>query len=541
MIDPPTTARPLRPRPTPSPFAPSAVRPASVLPRLTLSKKVFMAMATLLALLLLIFTTFSIVGLQRGLGPYVAEIEVRRMDWLAEALQKKYASDGSWEPLRADRSAWIRLQWGERALSGRPFANERRLPHWYDRRQPTDDNAEPEGPPPFEPLFFRSHSPDEGPRGGPDAIYQRLGVTDGAGTHVAGARVDPASAARLPLRHLGHTVGYLVLAPTQMLESQADRAFLGRQAGFIALTGLAGLALALALSWFVTRRWLQPIDALSQGAQDIARGRLDTRVAVRGNDELAMLGQTFNSMAERLDTVEASRRSWLADVAHELRTPLAAMRAEIEALQDGVRRFDDRTALRLHRQVMRLGQLVDDLRSSMHEPQQPGSGAAGAAFAPIYPLALLAEAVEMMRGRFTQRGLVLDSSRLGAPGVQPAVDGDAPRLHQVFMNLLENSLGYTDPGGSLHLSAATEGSGAGARLHIRFDDSAPGPLAGDMPRLFERLFRGEASRNRETGGSGLGLSICRTLVEAHGGTIDASPSPMAGLRILITLPLSPDP
>ena len=540
MIDPPTPHRLLLPRPAPSASAPSAVRHASVLPRLTLSKKVFMAMATLLALLLLIFTTFSIVGLQRGLGPYVAEIEVRRMDWLAEALQKKYASDGSWEPLRADRSAWMRLQWGEHALSG-PFASERRLPRWYDRRLPADEGAAAEGPPPFEPLFFRSRSPDEGPRGGPDAIYQRLGVTDAAGTHVAGARVDPASAARLPLRHLGHTIGYLVLAPTQVLESQADRAFLARQAGFIALTGLAGLALALALSWFVARRWLRPIDALSQGAQDIARGRLDTRVAVRGNDELAMLGQTFNSMAERLDTVETSRRGWLADVAHELRTPLAAMRAEIEALQDGVRQFDDRTALRLHRQVMRLGQLVDDLRSSMREPEPHGPHASGAAFAPIYPLALLAEAVEMMRGRFAQRGLLLDRSELDALVVQPAVDGDAPRLHQVFMNLLENSLGYTDPGGSLRLSAAIEGSGAAARLLIRFDDSAPGPLASEMPRLFDRLFRGEASRSRETGGSGLGLSICRTLVEAHGGAIDASPSPLGGLRILITLPLSAHP
>jgi two-component system sensor histidine kinase BaeS len=485
MIDPPTPHRLLLPRPAPSASAPSAVRHASVLPRLTLSKKVFMAMATLLALLLLIFTTFSIVGLQRGLGPYVAEIEVRRMDWLAEALQKKYASDGSWEPLRADRSAWMRLQWGEHALSG-PFASERRLPRWYDRRLPADEGAAAEGPPPFEPLFFRSRSPDEGPRGGPDAIYQRLGVTDAAGTHVAGARVDPASAARLPLRHLGHTIGYLVLAPTQVLESQADRAFLARQAGFIALTGLAGLALALALSWFVAR-------------------------------------------------------GWLADVAHELRTPLAAMRAEIEALQDGVRQFDDRTALRLHRQVMRLGQLVDDLRSSMREPEPHGPHASGAAFAPIYPLALLAEAVEMMRGRFAQRGLVLDSSGLGALAVQPAVDGDAPRLHQVFMNLLENSLDYTDPGGSLRLGAATEGSGAAARLLIRFDDSAPGPLASEMPRLFDRLFRGEASRSRETGGSGLGLSICRTLVEAHGGAIDASPSPLRGLRILITLPLSAHP
>jgi len=106
---------------------------------------------------------------------------------------------------------------------------------------------------------------------------------------------------------------------------------------------------------------------------------------------------------------------------------------------------------------------------------------------------------------------------------------------------LENSLNYTDAGGSLRLSASIEGGTGDGLLHLRFDDSAPGPLVHEFPRLFDRLFRGEASRNRETGGSGLGLSICRTIVEEHGGSIDASPSPMGGLRVIVTLPLSPAP
>jgi two-component system sensor histidine kinase BaeS len=500
---------------------------------------VFLALATLLVLLLLIFTGFSVFGLQRGLGPYVAEIQIRRMNWLAEALQKKYATEGNWDSLRRDGLVWPRLQWGERDVDGAQLG-ARRLPPWYDRPGPPFGGPGDSAQRSEERAFLPPPPSDDDVRGGPDFIFQRLGVTDANGVPVAGAHVDPSAAARLPLLQRNRVIGYLVLAPPEVLRGQADRAFLARQSGFIALTGLLGLVLALVLSWLLARRWFAPIDGLTQAAQDIARGRLHTRVAVQGTDELSMLGQTFNSMAERLDTIETSRRAWLADVAHELRTPLAAMRAEIEALQDGVRRFDDKTALRLHRQVMRLGQLVDDLRSSMREPDARTPHDAPQ-FATVFPLTLLAEAVDLMRERFAQRDIAIDMRRLDGLASGLAVHGDAQRLHQVFMNLLENALCYTDAGGSVRLNASVEGSPTDGQLRLRFDDSAPGPMVHEVPRLFDRLFRGEASRNRETGGSGLGLSICRAIVEEHGGSIDASPSPMGGLRVILTLPLVPAP
>ena len=209
------------------------------------------------------------------------------------------------------------------------------------------------------------------------------------------------------------------------------------------------------------------------------------------------------------------------------------MRAEIEALQDGVRTFDDRTALRLHRQVMRLGQLVDDLRSSMREAEE-----APAARAPAFPLALVAEALAATRDRFAQRAITVDRQSLDALAAheQPVVHGDARRLYQVFANLLENTLSYTDTGGSLLIGAHTEGTGSAQRLVMQFDDSEPGVHADELPHLFERLFRGEVSRSRDLGGSGLGLSICRAIVEAHGGRIDADSSPRGGLRITVVLP-----
>jgi two-component system sensor histidine kinase BaeS len=526
------------------------------MPQLTLSRKIFLALAALLIVLLISFAGLSIIALQRGLGSYVAEIEIRRMDWLSQLVLKNYTATGDWKNLRDNEDAWQRLQMGRFANvldSAAANGDERRLPPWYEYRamraappdggaeRSTDFNAPPPAPPSAQLDLLPRRMPGMPPpwvfpdaRGMHDSIFQRLAVLDATGARVVGADIDLANAARTPIRHNKSVVGYLALAPLQGLESEADRAFIARQSGVIVLTGLCGLGFALMLSWLLARRWFKPIDELTQAAQDVARGRLSTRVAVQGSDELALLGKTFNDMAQRLDTVEASRRAWLADAAHELRTPLAAMRAEIEALQDGVRTFDERTALRLHRQVIRLGQLVDDLRSSMREPRSD------VLTATVYPLSLLKEALDHTRDRFAKRGIEVD--RLAVDRIdsfsQPTVDGDAHRLHQVFMNLLENTLAYTDEGGALRIDVTVEGAWTGNCLTLLFDDSSPGVPESELPRLFDRLFRGETSRSRELGGSGLGLSICRATVEAHGGTIDASASPLGGLRVTVTLPLA---
>jgi len=525
------------------------------MPRLTFFRKIFLALAVLLLALLLIFAAFSRLGLQRGLGPYVAEIEIRRMDWFADLLKKRYAVHRNWDDLRGDEVAWIRLQMQifapperDPGVGGPPDGALRRGPPSWPPRDfrppPWETGLSPNdapGPPPLPPdllpprhIPFSPPGPRDDPRRNPDSVYSRLGLIDATGGWVAGAKVDSASAARLPLRDGEHLIGTLLLAPLEGLANDADRAFVAQQSSFVVWTGVAGLAIALLLSWLLARRWFAPIDALTQGAQRIAQGRLDARVPVHGSDELALLGRTFNDMAERLDGIESSRRAWLADVAHELRTPLAAMRAEIEALQDGVRTFDDKTALRLHRQVMRLGQLVDDLRSSMREQDGPS-----AVFVPVFPLALLKEALALTRERFAQRRISLDAAELDALAAQrqPQVRGDARRLHQAFINLLENTLSYTDAGGRLRIGARIEGGDSAERLVLHLDDSPPGVSAEEVPRLFERLFRGEASRSRALGGSGLGLAICRVTFETHGGSIEAAPSPLGGLRITVTLPL----
>jgi len=295
-------------------------------------------------------------------------------------------------------------------------------------------------------------------------------------------------------------------------------------------SGLAALGFSLLAAWLLARHLLAPISDLARAARQIAGGALDTRIQVRSEDELGQLAADFNDMAERLGRVEESRRAWISESSHELRTPLAVLRAEIEAMQDGVRTPNAATLARLHKQVQQLTKLVDDLRLTLD--REPAEGAMERELvAWVAPVAVLEEAIETFRERYDAANIRLDSAQLVDAGWQ--LRGDAGRLLQVFGNLLENSLRYTHAGGQLRIGARA----STPQLLLEFDDSAPAPPAAALPRLFERFFRAEPSRSRAFGGSGLGLAICRTLVEAHGGQISATPSALGGLKICIELPL----
>jgi two-component system sensor histidine kinase BaeS len=282
-------------------------------------------------------------------------------------------------------------------------------------------------------------------------------------------------------------------------------------------------------AWLIARQLLGPIRDLTRGARQIAQGRFSERIPVRRDDELGELATDFNAMARMLAQEEESRRQWIADSSHELRTPIAVLRAEIEALQDAVRTADEPTLARLHRNVMQMGKLVDDLRQTLdRDDGQPDLD-----LVPLDPLPVLQEAAGEFRERFGAAGISLDTSRIPGPGAAWRIRGDPDRLHQVFANLLENSLRYTDRGGRLELAVTTRGES----LCVTFDDSAPAPPETAMQHLFDRFFRAEPSRSRQHGGSGLGLAICRRIVLAHEGTITASRSPLGGLAIRIELPL----
>ncbi len=214
------------------------------------------------------------------------------------------------------------------------------------------------------------------------------------------------------------------------------------------------------------------------------------------------------------------RRDLMADISHELRTPLAVLRGELEAIQDGVRRFTPES-IPLCRPRWLLTKLVDDL----HQLSMSDEGR----WPTRKPHWISSPCWKWRRAlfeRFASRQL---SIQVSLPE-QAMIFGDRDRLMQLFNNLLENSLRYTDSGGSLHITARR----SGRMLVIDFADSAPGVSDEQLARLCERFYRAEGSRNRASGGSGLGLAICLNIVAAHGGTLRADHSPLAGLALKLS-------
>ena len=497
--------------------------------RLTIQRKVFLATFALAATMALLLAGLTGWNLEQGFTRYVVETEIGRLDWLVANLQTAYAKSGSWEFLKDTIEPWDRaaqqLARGDRPpdLGGPPGSADRSPPGFWDPPPPPFANGPP---PPFGPpgILGGGRPPD------PLGFRERLSLRDPGGKVLAGHPAAEGPWATRPIRFHGETVGLLTLRAPPVGEA-LDLAFLAAQARDLWVAALAALLLSLVAAWLLARQLLRPIRELTAGARQIAEGRFSERIPVRGNDELAELAADFNAMARMLAQNEESRRQWISDSSHELRTPIAVLRAEIEALQDAVRTADEPTLARLHRNVMQMSKLVDDLRQTLDRDE----GEADLQLSSLDPLAVVGESAEEFRERFDSAGLLLDTSRL--PGARSSwrIQGDGDRLHQVFANLMENTLRYTDPGGRLEITATAKAG----RLHLQFDDSAPAPPERSMNRLFERFFRAEPSRSRQHGGSGLGLAICQRIVRRHGGTIAAARSTLGGLSIRIELPLDP--
>ena len=516
--------------------------------RLTIQRKVFLATFLLATTLVLLLALAMRWNLGQGFERYTTAAEFARLDWLISNVETEYATHGNWDFVRADPDrVWRRLSRpgssgeanqlavarrpeAERGFPPPPGAMDQRPPPppWEDRPPRAGDDTGPTGQG-NEPTPQRQQSPAERPPppNDPLRVGPRLALLDVDGSRIAGNAGDKGIGAERPILYRGKPVGKLTLQASPSSVQQLDAAFLASQTQNMLFAGLAALGLSLLAAWLLARHLLAPIRDLTAGARRIAEGWLDARIPANRDDELGELAENFNTMAERLGKIEESRRAWISDTSHELRTPLAVLRAEIEAMQDGVRTPNAATLARLHKQVQQLATLVDDLRLTLD--REPGIG--DMEHLPFSPLAVLDETLTAFRDRYAQAGIALEAKVTADSGAR--MRGDAGRLTQVFTNLLENTLRYTDHGGRLRITAQAEAG----RLTLQFDDSAPAPPRSALPHLFERFFRAEASRSRSHGGSGLGLAICKALVEAHGGCITAGLSELGGLAIRIELPL----
>jgi signal transduction histidine kinase len=365
-----------------------------------------------------------------------------------------------------------------------------------------------------------------------DAAGVVIGDT-GTGARL-GRRLTAAElAASVPITAGERQVGS-VLVVTEASEVNARLAEQFRQsvARSVLIAGLVVGLLAVVVAFLLSRQILAPLGRLGAAAHRIAGGDLSQRVTVSGRDEVGDLGQTFNTMAASLEKQEELRQHLMADVAHELRTPLSVIRGNLEALLDGVHPLTQENVAAILDEVLLLGRLTEDLR----ELAQAEAGRL-----PLHRQTLdLSELTARMAGSLgplaQERGVTL---AFDVSETLPAVDGDWQRLSQVFHNLLGNALRHTPAGGMVRISAAPAADGRFVSVTVA--DTGGGIAPEDLPFVFDRFYQGDKARRRDDAGSGLGLSIVRQLVEAHGGTIQVESGVGQGTRFTFTLPIATDP
>jgi len=293
------------------------------------------------------------------------------------------------------------------------------------------------------------------------------------------------------------------------------------------LAGALAAGIALVVARWLARGMTQPLRDMAAAAQKMETGDYSQRVHTRSRDEVGQLATAFNRMSAELQDLEQSRRDLLANVSHELKTPITAIRAHLENLLDGVEQPDPTTLQVMLTQTERLGRLIEQLLelSRLESGELPLLREE----TPLAPLVtqVLSE-IEVAR---SDRGVAVESA---LPTDLPAVDVDRERVHQVLFNLVDNAVRFTPAGGAVTVSAhAYNGS-----VEIRVADTGVGIPPEHLPRLFERFYRADPSRSREDGGTGIGLAIARSVVEAHGGHIKAESELGTGSVFTFDLPVA---
>jgi len=307
--------------------------------------------------------------------------------------------------------------------------------------------------------------------------------------------------------------------------SPEEAAFLASAKRSALVGGGITTALALALTIFLIAQILSPLRVLTRATESIAEGRAPQKVELRSRDEIGKLGESFDHMVDNLRRSEQLRQTMTADIAHELRTPVTIIQGTLEAVLDGVYEPTPETIVPVYEETLHLGKLIDDLREL--------------ALAEAGELRLDREKIDvgvLVRQIIDATVPALD----GAPEVQTRVEGtaeamvDPKRLRQIIANLLGNALRYTPSGGAVDVAVRQRDG----EVEVSVSDTGPGISPKDLDHLFERFYRGDASRNRAVGGSGLGLAIVRQWVEAHGGRVWAENRAEGGARFTFRLPIA---
>ncbi|MCM3080535.1 sensor histidine kinase [Brevibacillus invocatus] len=329
----------------------------------------------------------------------------------------------------------------------------------------------------------------------------------------------------IPITDQGELLGYIGIRYDNAGVISLEEHFQIAHTNAMQWTMLALLLIVCLVSIFTAKRFAKPIVMMSDAAMDVSKGNLAVRVAVpRGKDELSSLVETFNQLIQSLQNQEDLRKRLTSDIAHELRTPLNTLLAQTEGMIDGIWEATPEHLEATRSEVLRLIRIVSDLDQVI----QAEAGALSISRDAVDLSKVVASTLDAMNTVFQQKEISLTSS------IHPAswIVGDEQRLAQVFSNLLTNSLKHTSKGGEVMVSVINKGE----FIEVNVTDNGRGISHKDLPFVFERFYRGDRSRNRESGGTGLGLTIVKGIVEAHQGEVQINSNEGKGTTVTVSFP-----
>lgn len=471
----------------------------------------------LLSVVLVISTVWMTrVAFQQGFVNYLNLQTTQNLDYVSQILADLYAETNSWDELAGNAFLWREMVDIRRPPPRRPI--DQLLPKRFD------PSGFLEGEPQLDNLI-RSFGGAENPL---DRSFSDLTLLDTEANWIGGRQLHGSEGEMLStsVLHLGQTVGYLTIPRAAGVEAQLDRTFVEGQLRISIWIAILALVFVLPLALYIGARLLAPIRGLTRGVRNLTRGGYGSHINVERDDEFGQLARDFNRLSSTLHANQTAQKRWISDISHELRTPVAVLEGEIYAILDGFRKPDTKGMESLAAEVKRLGRLIDDL----HQLSKSDAGDLSYRMEALNIKQVLEQVKQTFDRRMGEADLICE---LKLDQENALIFGDESRLNQLFSNLLENACRYTDGPGKILI----EQHYLAGQVMLIVSDSAPGVTDTELPQLFDRLYRVEQSRNRASGGSGLGLSICRNIVNAHGATLEADHSDLGGLKMTLTMPL----
>jgi two-component system sensor histidine kinase BaeS len=443
---------------------------------------------------------------------FVEQEEQKHVVEVKQQLVQLYAELGSWEPISQNSQLW------------RSIVDPKKSPSDPNgiKNNNSDINPSVYGEQKERSLLWSQLPADFLQTGKRISLYdQNKNVIVGRANVIENRDVEP-------VLLNNHVIGWIGLVPSRLVENSSANAFLAAQFHNYFTITLCVISLAFIMAIVLSRHLTKPIKQIVDATNELNKGHYESRISPLTQDELGTLSNNVNALACTLEQNQQMRFQWVSDTSHELRTPLTVLRSHLLAVQDGVFVADAKRINILINQVDSLNHIVDDLA------QLANSDTANLTYnnVAVDIIEVLQQTIENYTVRFQELNLTINSDALkrAKPSI---VSGDKDRLQQLFANLLENTCRYTHEGGQVNIKT----SKLNKTLALIFQDSAPGVLPKDQGKLFERFYRVEQSRNRDYGGSGLGLSLSKKIVEAHGGDISLQNSPLGGLEVKVTLPV----